>query len=71
MSQAIRNTYRISELDELTDAFIDTRQMRGNLDVWFDRIQSQPANIEKRFWAMVDAKDAANHEARLAELLGA
>lgn len=59
MGKAIRNTYRISELDELTNAFIDTRQMRGNVEMWLERVESQPANIQKRFWAMVDAKDAA------------
>lgn len=71
MANTIRNTYRISELDELTDAFIETRQMRGNTDMWIDRVESQPANIQKRFWAMVDAKEAATHAARVAELLGA
>jgi membrane-bound lytic murein transglycosylase MltF len=71
MSKAIRNTYRISELEDLTNAFINTRQMRGNTDMWIDRVESQPANIQKRFWTMVDAKDAATHAARVAELLGA
>jgi hypothetical protein len=61
----MRTAWRVSELDEQATMFVKFRAMDKKAPaVWLDAIDKQSPSIQKKFWALVDAKDAA----RVAEM---
>ena len=53
-----RTAWRVAELDEQAATFVKIRAIAGKApQVWIDAIEKQSANIQKKFWALVELKE--------------